>query len=140
MRTIKFRGKDIVNGHWIYGDLIQYFLTNEFFIQATDIENKSYKKIQVDENTIGENTTFKDNNKIEIYEGNIVEIAIPSYYGINKPIIKRNLINYSESKGSFVVSNWGNNPHNVSLDSFAPQVIIKIIGNLHDNPTDLTEV
>lgn len=140
MRTIKFRGKDIVDGHWIYGDLIQHSLTNEFFIQATDIENKSYKKIQVDENTIGENTTFKDNNKIEIYEGYIVEITIPSYYGINKPIIKRNLINYSESKGSFVVSNWGNNPHNVSLDSFAPQVTIKIIGNLHDNPTALTEV
>lgn len=120
-REIKFRGRRKNGGSWIYGDLCRQELTTCIFPQdAYD----SYNNYIVDESTVGQYTGLKDNNGVEIYEGDIVVLrnfrTVFVWYNINRCSFEfREYV----SDGGFVDS-----LKDFNIDLY------EVVGNIHDNP------
>lgn len=66
MREIKFKGKRLDNGEWMYGDLNH--LVDGVYISNDNGNNMA----QVDPDTVGMNTGLNDKNNKEIYGGDIL--------------------------------------------------------------------
>lgn len=73
MREIKFRGKRLDNGGWIYGSLlVSHFKDDKkerYFI--TQFSGNYTFEHEVDPNTVGQFTGLRDKNGRDIWEGDI---------------------------------------------------------------------
>lgn len=129
MRTIKFRGKDVETGEWIYGDLIQRLgFYPAILTKYPTVEGKvGYAEMAVNKETIGQFTSLYDKNKKEIYEGDIIKV---------QDIPDRIEVRFVRGVFAFL---WNGN-----LDDEAPintptQEWAEVIGNIHDNPKLLNQ-
>lgn len=131
MREIKFRGKRVDNGEWVYGNLITtsngyHFIDthNELyedepylFRDNTDMIRVAVSKVVPE--TVGQFTGLKDKNGTDIYEGDILQ-----WHDDRIKVV------------SWFLDGWaaGNDGTSMSVDDLLRKTVCTIIGNIHDNP------
>lgn len=122
MREIKFRGKRVDDGEWVYGDLAHNY--DSYIKDNKNLVDDLYRGwFKVVDNTVGQYTGLKDRNGREIYEGDFIS----AYNGrIKGPVIfdKRGL--------AFGIPNGPNEIYQFSMN-FLESKDIEIIGNIYEN-------
>ena len=122
MRTIKFRGKRLDNGEWLYGDY--HHRAGGVHCIIVMAPNKQGKVVyivhQVAPDTIGQSTGLFDKNGKEIYEGDVVTFD-NNLQGISK-------VMFAEGCYMVVAKNYA-----TSL-TFRLANHTFVAGNIHDNP------
>ncbi len=127
-REIKFRGKRLDNGKWEIGNLLvaenrtPYILPPEICeVDGHHIRQGDDVPRRVDPATVGQFSGLKDQNGVEIYDGDIL----------------------TDKFGSFGVVEWRNGGFFVNFqdvdmfsisDCFDDSYQMWQIGNIHDNP------
>lgn len=136
MRTIKFRGKRVDNGEWLYGDLTTY--DNDCVI--CDNDDGGY--LPIVRETIGQFTGLFDKGGKEIYEGDIIKefngygsdngIAKIEYDTATFDLCARH--EYRQTICGFIAKAIDNQKYNSesSTQSFYEKEC-EVIGNIHDN-------
>ena len=132
MREIKFRGKRINNGEWVYGYLIGNDVIVGDIVEFSDEYFNTEFWYKVDPKTVGQYTGLKDRNGQEIYEGDILrdqESYDEIYY--YKVI-------WHEANACFYFKDcFGDYECFQGEDLYLNQ--IEVIGNIYENP-ELPEV
>lgn len=135
MRTIKFRGKRVDDGEWMYGDLITLDVNDKgqpvrdgLFISL----DSGRFKFKVVPETVGQFTGFYDEVGAEIYDGDI----FTTRNGYNYFVVFENgsfecyHCNHRDTANGGMLR-WGLLSRAYELSNkFTP----KKIGNIHDNP------
>jgi hypothetical protein len=130
LREIKFRGKDLASGEWVYGSLVQ--IPEGAVIISKSVAYQSENEISFDKSagaqfynvrpdTIGMFTGYHDTNYEEIYDGDVLqEIAIN----------KRKVYTVEFRNGAFRMID-GHDPYPPLLNSYDTKNY-KIIGNVYE--------
>lgn len=130
-RQIKFRGKSIDNGEWVYGDLNQIFVPEGSTEDCPSISDKFDGTFFVHPNSVGQFTGIVDKDNEQIYEGDILQcLSVP-----NIPLeVRYNtmqgafcLVEHTHSEGALL----GTCPLGEMLRHYPD---MSVIGNRFDDP------
>lgn len=145
MREIKFRGKSNIFG-WVYGCYAvvgghaHIFEEDDLVEDGHHIRQESDTPTWVDENTVGQYTGLKDEDGVEIFEGDIVEVHDTTfdlrYIGvvIYYPETARFLIREQNKK---YPNSFSFRKHDTYRDGYCTvecESDFHVLGNIHDNP------
>ena len=128
LREIKFRGKRLIDGTWIYGGFMKTQRINKYQVGGTSRYNTIIPE------TLGQYVGLHDKNGREIYEGDIVKVFsdCDGYYIEKKDI--NGIVLFDDEFGLDYIINFnhirgcceeylGNHRDN-----------IEVIGNVYDSP------
>jgi uncharacterized phage protein (TIGR01671 family) len=125
-RQLKFRGKRVDNGEWVYGDLIQYE-SGEVSIFSKKLSKygyestEMYKRDRIIPETVGQYTCLTEKNGKEIYEGDIVRDYDEGFLY---------MVVFCEYHAQFMFYDYLNDDYYDNQDIAEHE----IIGNIHENP------
>lgn len=122
MREIKFRGKLLGNGRWVYGCAAK-FAYDPFPEFLEDTEYGLESRIIIPD-TVGQFTGRHDKNGMDIYEGDIVVID-----GVIKGYVR-----YNARYWRYEIAAADEPLENERIPSGRPEECWMVIGNIHDNP------
>ena len=132
MREIRFRGKRVDNGEWVFGWVS--FQHNRAFIHSDDMPYDN--AVEVDPATVGQFTGLKDKSGREIYEGDIVEVNYTvKYIDPDKQDEEHTAITrvyWNDFRASFALE--FHKFANDDLYRFVRDKYAEVVGNIHDNP------
>lgn len=131
MRTIKFRGKRIDNGEWVYGFYYEWYskikIRSVSFIHIITFDENNLKllddQVEVIPETVGQYTGFKDKNGKEIYEQDYIK----QVWSGTLELTEIDIIN--DIRYGFLTNNALYN-----ITEYGDDCVGEIIGNLFDNP------
>ena len=140
MREIKFRGRNIITGEWVYGAYIFFKSQNEHIITHFESDSgvrdghlfiKGFYPVAevVNPETVGQFTGLYDNDGDDIYEGDILKRSfLPNFKVV-----------FSKSLSAFLGVNIKGCNTTLLSDYTGSCYGIKIAGNVYENP-ELLEV
>lgn len=123
-RPIKFRGKRLTDGQWVYGEFF-HNRGKAFIAQDGVVENPlaSWRDYNVQPETVGQFTGLFDAVGKEIYEGDVVTSITENSIGV---------VQWGAEQAAFIVQMKN------SIQWYFLSRTYKVIGNIHDNPSLLT--
>ena len=153
MREILFRGKDILCGDWVEGDLIR----NDnrcypaVFIGCIEVSRNRYDELSIDghylpqvaPNTVGQYTGLTDKNGKRIFEGDIIK----THYA-NTPradFIEQVVFHNGRFCGMYehdkmkMWASLADGIKHIPQDKTVYMEWCEVIGNIHDNPELITK-
>jgi uncharacterized phage protein (TIGR01671 family) len=132
-RVIKFRGKRVDNGEWVFGNLINWHPNLNpriLWFEECEINKHKETNYEVHPNTVGQFTGLFDKNGKEIYEGDLYVITGDTY----KIMYINGAIVGGISKDSCSPIGWESDMEYGDLIESDFYKQITILGNIHDNP------
>lgn len=123
MRESKFRGIDKDSGEFVYGGIAYEVLTASGFIADVAIIPPRCYGIEVDPETVGQYTGLKDCDGVEIYEGDVIQM---SHFHTSPYVVV-----WHESDFG---CGWKKQRRDSLTDLGAECCVMKVIGNIHQNP------